>query len=54
MDKKENKNINNSNNKSVDNGNNLSIDEKEKNIYPFSERINFKYNFENNLRKVFI
>ena len=53
MDKKEDQNIINSNNKNVDSGNDMSINENEKNIYPFSERINFKYNFENNLKKDF-
>ena len=52
MDNKEDQ-INNSDDKSLNNSKNISINEKEKNIYPFSERINFKYNFENNLEKDF-
>lgn len=53
MDNKEDKNIINSNNKNIDVGNDISINENEKNIYPFSERVNFKYNFQNNLKKDF-
>ena len=51
MDNKEEQNIENLANSNIDKENNISINEKEKNIYPFSERINFKYNFENNLDK---
>ena len=53
MDNKEDQNTINSNNKNVDIGNDISINENEKNIYPFSERVNFKYNFQNNLKKDF-
>ena len=51
MDNKEDQNIINSDNKNLDIGS--DINEKEKNIYPFSERVNFKYNFQNNLKKDF-
>ena len=48
MDKEENQNIINSNNKNVDKANGISVNEINKNIYPFSEKLNFKYNFEIN------
>ena len=53
MDNKEDQNIINSDNKNIDIGNDISVNENEKNIYPFSERVNFKYNFQNNLKKDF-
>ena len=53
MEKEDNKNIINSNNKNIDKKNYMSVNEIERNIYHFSERINFKYNFENNLEEVF-
>ena len=49
MDNKEEQNIGNLTNSNKNKETKISINEKEKNIYPFSERINFKYNFEKNL-----
>ena len=51
MDNKEEQNIGNLTNSNKNKETKISINEKEKNIYPFSDRINFKYNFENNLDK---
>ena len=48
-DNKEDQNTINSDNMNIDKdiGNDISVNENEKNIYPFSERVNFKYNFQN-------